>query len=326
MPPARGALSAEEFLALKTARGDAVVLAGDERVAVTHLERVYWPDEGITKLQLLQYYLRVAPAIMPLLEGRPAIQKRYPRGIAAEAFHQHDVVSAPDFMKVVRLVKDGRPVSYAVFTTPASLLHLASLGSIEQHPWHSTVDEIRSPDYLVIDLDPYEADWPALVECARAVRQALLALELPPYLKTSGSRGLHVYTPLERDPDAPGLSAYEAARSVAEAVCRFVAEELPGAATAERSKSSRPKGRVYMDWVQNHYGKTLASAYSVRAKPGATVSCPITWEELESGARIEDFTLATVPARLAAGIDPWRGMLDDRRTLPDPARRLLAVR
>jgi bifunctional non-homologous end joining protein LigD len=316
MPPPQGALSAEEFLALPSAKGDLALRAGEERVALTHLERVYWPEEKITKLQLLQYYLRVASAIMPFLEGRPAIQKRYPRGIAEAAFHQHDVVSAPDLMRVVRLVKDGAPVNYAVFTTPASLLHLASLGSIEQHPWHSRVEHIQCPDYFVIDLDPYHAPWEALVEAAFAVRRALRVFELPAYLKTSGSRGLHVYVPIEIDPSAKGDSAYERARSVAEAVCRFVAEQSPSIATAERSLGSRPKGRVYMDWVQNHFGKTLASAYSVRARAGAPVSCPITWEELESGARIGDFTIHTVPQRLAGGVDPWRGMLDDRRPLP----------
>jgi len=310
MPSEEGALSLDEFLKLRGPRGRIVVQAGEERLEVT-TDRVYWPDEGISKLRLLQYYARIAPAIMPHLENRPAIMKRFTQGIHKPSFYQHDLDSAPEFVRVIRMVSDGKPTNYAVYTTPASLLHVVQLGNIEQHPWHSRADSIQYPDWFVIDLDPgKEARWEDVVTAAVAARQALEALKLRPYLKTSGSRGLHLYVPLKEG------CTYERAAGVAEAICRFVSEQHPKIATSERALRERKPGQIYMDWMQNSMGKSLASVYSVRAKPGATVSCPITWEELEAGAKIADYTMEVVEKRVAEGTDPWGSMLSDRQELP----------
>ncbi|MCA1596038.1 MAG: non-homologous end-joining DNA ligase, partial [Chloroflexi bacterium] len=285
---------------------------------LTNLDRVYWPADGITKGDLLQYYLRAAPAILPFLTDRAAIMKRYPDGIDEPSFHQHDLATAPEFLRVYTDT-DGktRPVNYAVYTDAASLLYLVNLGSIEQHPWHARLDRLEHPDWAVIDMDPQGTPWAELVRAALEVRNAIESMGLPSFLKTSGSRGLHVYVPLKP------VYTHEQASGLAEAVCRIVNERLPKTTTVERRTEARKKGDIYLDWMQNAGGKTVASAYSVRARPGATVSCPITWAELEAGARTADFTIHTVPGRLESGVNPWAELFEAAADIPgaSPAAR-----
>jgi bifunctional non-homologous end joining protein LigD len=306
----RARLDAEELLSLPYLPREVDLQLGEDLVSLTSLDRLYWPADGITKGDLLRYYLQVSPVILPLLQGRPAVLRRFPQGAAGYSFFQHRVEDGPPFLRRERLPHGGSEIDYAVYSGAAALLYLVNLGNIEQHPWQSRAESRDTPDFLVIDLDPHLAAWPDVVEVALETRTALAALGLQAWVKTSGGKGLHVYVPL-----APGAT-HSRVRDVAEAVCRFVAGRLPRIATAERRTSARRRGQVYLDWVQNGYGRCLAAAYSVRARARATVSCPLTWEELEAGATLSQFTLRTVPERLARGIDPWKGILDRGQPLP----------
>src|SRR6266478_7261246 len=191
------AISREEFLALKKPKGNLILEIDGEHVSLTHLDRVYWPDEKITKFDLLCYYLQLAPHILPFLKDRPAILQRYPRGVNAPMFFQQDLENAPAFIKTVRLTnQEGRELNYAVYTTVGSLLHLVNLGTIEQHPWHSTVRRLSKPDWVAIDLDPKRAPWENVVQVALKVKEVCDDLGLEAFPKTSGSSGMHVYIPL----------------------------------------------------------------------------------------------------------------------------------
>src|SRR6266446_7441387 len=191
------AVTPEEFLSLKNPKGGLVLQIGSERVSLTSLERVYWPDEKLSKFDLLSYYLHISSHLMPFLKERPAILQRYPRGIKAPMFFQQDLESAPAFIKTVRLTnQQGRELDYAVYTTTASLLHFVNLGSIEQHPWHSTAAKLDKPDWLAIDLDPKKAPWENVLQVAVVCKQVCDEIGLNAFPKTSGSSGIHIYLPL----------------------------------------------------------------------------------------------------------------------------------
>ena len=304
------AISAEEFLALKKPKGDLILEIGGERVSLTSLDRIYWPEEQLTKFDLLSYYLKISSYIMPYLKDRPAILQRYPRGIKAPMFFQQDLESAPPFIKSVRLTnQEGRELNYAVFTTVGSLLHFVNLGTIEQHPWHSTIKHLDKPDYLVLDLDPKEAPWKNVLEVALVCREVLDELGLPAFPKTSGSSGIHVYLPLK-----PKYH-YGKTAEVAMALANEVARRVPKIATTQRSLARRQKQQVYVDSMQNARGKTIAAAYSARARANATVSMPLTWKQIEREVKISDFTIENVPSLVSKNHDAWENFFEHRFTL-----------
>src|SRR5258706_3091289 len=293
-------VSPEEFLALKQPKGDWILEVKGERVSLTSLDRVYWPSENITKFELLCYYLRVESFIMRFLQSRPAILQRYPRGIKAPMFFQQDLESAPPFIKTARLInQEGRELHYAVFTTIGSLLHFVNLGTIEQHPWHSTIKHLDKPDYLMLDLDPKDAPWKNVLDVALVCKEVFDELGLPSFPKTSGSSGIHVYLPLKPKNDFGKIAA------VAMALANEVAQRAPKIATTQRSLAKRQKQQVYVDAMQNARGKTIASVYSARAKPGATVSMPLTWKQVEKGVKISDFTIRNATGLLVKNGSAW---------------------
>jgi bifunctional non-homologous end joining protein LigD len=304
------AISVAEFLDLKQPKGDLLVDVEGQSVHLTSLERVYWPDEKLTKFDLLCYYLRVSSYLMPHLKDRPAILQRWPRGVNAPMFFQQDLASAPAFVKTVHLTnQEGRELDYAVYTTTASLLYFVNLGTIEQHPWHSTTARLDKPDWIAIDLDPKEAPWENVLEVARLTKAVCDEVGLKAFPKTSGSSGIHIYLPLKP------TNKYESVAEFSRLLAGEVARRAPKIATVERTIAKRKKEQVYVDWMQNARGKSLAAVFTARAKPKATVSMPLTWKQVEQGVKISDFTVKNVPALLKKNGNAWSDFFEQRQTL-----------
>ena len=307
----RGAgVSVEEFLELKQPRGDLLLDVEGQTVSLTSLERVYWPDEKITKFDLLRYYLEISSEIIPFLKNRPAILQRWPRGIAAPMFFQQDLESAPSFIKTVRLTNlAGRELDYAVYTNTASLLHFVNLGTIEQHPWHSTVAKLDQPDWIAIDLDPKKAPWENVLQVALIAKAVCDEIGLKSFPKTSGSSGIHIYLPLKP------ANEYEKVAEFSRLLAAEIAQRAPKIATVERTIANRKRDQVYVDWMQNARGKSLASVLTARAKPKATASMPLTWKQVEQGVKISDFTVNNVPALLKKSGNAWSDFFEQRQKL-----------
>ena len=306
-------ISIEEFLALKNPKGDLILNVDGQHVPLTSLDRVYWPDERLTKFDLLCYYIKLGPYILPFLADRPAILQRWPRGIKAPMFFQQDLESAPGFVKSVRLQNlQGRELDYAVYTTAASLLHFVNLGTIEQHPWHSTVKKLNKPDWIALDLDPKQAPWENVLQVALLAKEVCDELRLSAFPKTSGSSGIHIYLPLKP------RNEYERVAEFAKLLAGEIAQRAPKIATVERTIAKRKRDQVYVDWMQNARGKSLAAVYTTRAKPQATVSMPLTWKQVEKGVKISDFTLRNAPTLLDKNGSAWADFFNSRQTLNLP--------
>jgi bifunctional non-homologous end joining protein LigD len=304
------AISVGEFLDLKNPKGNQLLSVAGETVSLTSLERIYWPAEKFTKFDLLRYYIQMAPHLLPHLKDRPAILQRWPRGINAPMFFQQDLESAPSFVNSVHLTNlEGRELDYAVFSTTAALLHLVNLGNIEQHPWHSTTKKLSHPDWIALDLDPKKAPWQNVLDVALVVKQVCDEVGLSAFPKTSGSSGIHIYLPLKPK------NEYGPVAEFSRLLASEVASRAPKIATVERSLAKRGKDQVYVDWMQNARGKSLASVFTVRAKPGATVSMPLTWKQVDKGVKISDFNIKNVPTLIEKTGNAWEDFFAQRQTL-----------
>jgi bifunctional non-homologous end joining protein LigD len=268
---------------------------------ITNPDKVFFPRTGETKGDLVEYYATMAEYILPWMEDRPLVLKRYPDGIEGEAFYQQAATGKmPAGVRVekVKIVSEGRP--RLMGGNVATLLYTIQHAAISYDPWHSRLGDLASADDSIIDLDPGPgADLETAVEVALRVKEELDGFGLHGALKTSGSRGLHIYLPL------PPGTPLEASTLLAQIVATRTARQFPKIATVERMTKQRPRGTVYVDYLQNILGKTVAGVYAVRAKPGATVSTPLRWEELEKGIRMKDFNLHTVPERVREVGDLW---------------------
>lgn len=310
-PAKKGAsISVDEFLKLKQPKGNLILEVEGQTVPLSSLDRVYWPNEKLTKFDLLCYYLQVSERLLPFLKNRPAILQRWPRGVNAPMFFQQDLESAPAFVKTERLVnREGRELDYAVYTTTASLLYFVNLGTIEQHPWHSTVAKLDYPDWIAIDLDPKQAPWENVLEVALLTKQVCDEVGLAAFPKTSGSSGIHIYVPLKP------TNQYDPVAEFSRLLASEVAGRAPKIATVERTIAKRKREQVYVDWMQNARGKSLASVLTARAKPGATISMPLSWKQIEKGVKISDFTVKNVPALLKKNGDAWSDFFAQRQKL-----------
>jgi bifunctional non-homologous end joining protein LigD len=305
-------------------REAAVVHPDGKNVALTNLSKPFWPELGITKGDLLQYYADVAPFLVPYMEGRAQVMKRYPNGAHSEFFYMKRTPSnAPPWLRTCSIEHgSGSVIAFPMIDDLASLLWLINLGCIDLNEWYSRCDDTDRPDYLHFDLDPVKGGGTSFATVRKAalyVHEALEDLGIPGYAKTSGSAGIHVYVPIERGPMQKEVWTF------AKAFAQTMERLHPDVVTAEYRIAKRPAGRVLVDYNQNAWGKTLASVYSVRARPRATVSTPITWDEVEAGCEIEDFRLDNVRERLVRVGDLWApmkqktGRLRLERLLPQPA-------
>ena len=287
--------------------------------ALSNPDKVFWPGEGYTKKDLFDYYRAISPWLLPYLADRPLVLTRYPDGIDGKSFYQKNVpVSAPEWIRSERVESEGsdKAIEYFVVDDRASLLYMANLGSIPLHVWASRIGSLDRPDWCILDLDPKGAPFEHVVRIARLLHDVCEDIELPNYVKTSGSTGLHVMVPLGRAFD------YEQSRTLGELLARVALQDAADIATITRSLEAR-EGKVYIDFLQNRRGQLLVAPFSVRPVRGASVSTPLGWHEVHRGLDIHKFTIRSVPKRLARSkTDPLRPVLDETPDLPAVLARL----
>jgi bifunctional non-homologous end joining protein LigD len=289
---------------------DNATLSVDRKeVRLTNLRKPFWPALGLTKGDLLQYYADVAPVLLPHLRDRAMVMKRYPHGAAGPFFFMKRAPAPrPPWIETCAIDHGSENViHFPMIQDRAALLWVVNLGCIDLNQWYARCDDVDRPDYLHFDLDPGPgAGFDHVLEAGRVVHEALDALAMPALVKTTGSRGLHVYAPIVRGPVQKQVWTF------AKALAQELAIRHPTLITAEYRVSKRPHGRVLVDYNQNAWGRTLASVYSVRPRADAAVSTPVTWRQLHRGVRIEDFTIRNVPARVAKVGDLWKPLLQRR--------------
>jgi bifunctional non-homologous end joining protein LigD len=291
-------------------------------VEFTNLKKTYWPAEGYTKGDLVEYYRAIAPWLLPYLKDRPLVLTRYPDGIEGKSFYQKDAPEfAPDWIRTVPIWSEDtqREIRYFVCDSLDALLYVANLGSIPLHLWASRVASLERPDWCVLDLDPKEAPFADVVKVARAIHALCEEVELPNFVKTTGKTGLHVLLPLGRQ------CTYEQSRTLGELLARLVIRELPDITTITRQVQRRG-AKVYLDYLQNRHGQTIVAPFSVRPLPGATVSMPLEWKEVSARLEVTRYTIRTAPGRMKKmNHDPMAPVLAKAPDLGQVLERLAGI-
>jgi bifunctional non-homologous end joining protein LigD len=289
------------------------------RLKFTNLNKVFYPADGYTKRDVINFYAAVADLLVPHLQGRPLSLKRYPNGIDQDFFFQKDASGFPDWLHREELADDEESKTRVICDDKASLLYLANLGCIDQNPYMSRLGTLEHPDFMLIDLDPYHCGYDRIVEAAQLVREKLRLIGLVGYPKTTGGNGMHVYVPVE-----PIYSSAQT-RQFAEILARWVATERPDLFTTPRTVSAREKGKVYFDYLQNASGKTISAPYVLRAHPGAPVATPLKWDEIVPGLKPAQFHIANVLRRFERVGDLFAGVLNKPQELGPAIEKLSAV-
>jgi bifunctional non-homologous end joining protein LigD len=278
-------------------------------VKLTNLDKLFWPKRGVTKRDLIQYYIDVAPVLLPHLKDRAMVMKRYPNGAAGDFFFMKRAPSPrPNWIEICSIEhSSGNVINFPMIQDLASLMWVINLGCIDLNQWYARCDDVDRPDYLHFDLDPVPgASFDKVIEAALFLKVALDSLKIPSYPKTTGSKGIHIYVPIEYGPTQKQVWTF------AKHFAHAVVGEAPKLLTAIYQVSKRPKGRVLVDYNQNAWGRTLASVYSVRPKDRPTVSTPLKWSELERGVALDDFRIDNVPARVRRLGDLFKPLVGKR--------------
>ncbi|MDB5250541.1 MAG: ligD [Segetibacter sp.] len=290
-----------------------VYKTGKAELKTTNRTKIFFPDDGITKGDVLDYYDLMADLILPYLKDRPESLFRTPNGINQKGFFHKDAGDeAPSWVEHIPLYSDSvkKDIDYILCNNKVTLLYLVNLGCIEINPWHSRVKSLDNPDYMIIDIDPSDNNtFDQVIEAALVVKGILDQAGALSICKTSGASGLHVYVPLGKKYD------YDQAKDFANLVCMMATQLIPEFTTLERSLSKRSKDKIYMDYLQNRKGQTIACVYSMRPKKGATVSTPLDWSEVKKGLSPKEFTLKTVPARVKKIGDLFAPILDPKNAV-----------
>ncbi|MFV8226179.1 DNA ligase D [Christiangramia aquimixticola] len=292
---------------------------GGRQVKVTNLDKIYWPDSGLRKYDLIDYYIQVSEVILPYLKDRPQNLHRHPNGIHKQGFYQKDNEGLLEkWIETTRIYsKSGdKKIEYLLCQDEPTLIYMANLGCIEINPWNARITDLDKPDYCVIDLDPSDKNtFEEVIEVAQIAREILDETKISAYLKTSGSSGLHIYIPLGAQ------YTHEEARDFTKLLCYYIHERTAGLTSMERAVKSR-KGKIYLDYLQNRKGQTLASAYCVRPKKGAPVSAPLEWEELKKGLRITNFNIQNMSERIKKKGDLFSEVLTEKIDIQKALERL----
>jgi bifunctional non-homologous end joining protein LigD len=302
-------LSAIDSIVIPHDRNDIELAFGKRHVRLTNLDKVFWSRPAITKRGLLQYYADISTFLLPHLHDRAMVMKRYPNGASGDFFFMKRAPEPrPDWIEICSISHPSENViDFPVIQDLPSLLWVVNLGCIDLNQWYARCDDVDRPDYLHFDLDPVPgATFEKIRETALVVHETLNLLKMPSYVKTTGSKGIHIYVPIVRGPTQKEVW------SVAKELARILASSHPKLITAEYKIAKRPRGRVLVDYNQNAWGRTLASVYSVRPQRRASVSTPVTWQEVEAGLAIEEFRIENVPARVRRLGDLWKPLLVKR--------------